>query len=441
MGNEASNMNHAPSGKVRRVRRVVKPIATTNAPMQQHSQPMQHPPQQFMQPMNQPMQHPHHRPTVMDPDIIQQRNMIDADSRSLIMGDRQPITADNYHDQQKQFNQRMRSEEEEFNHKQREEREKFKRRQSDARRQFDRELKKFKGEYDPYSILGVDKTIDLKRLKKIYKRLAKKHHPDRGGSSKNFELITKSYLFIEEEIQAKSSSKGHFDLKQGAEQYADSQAPVENVYIDKKNFNVKKFNQVFEKHRVSSDNDRGYGEMMSGGAREETPMIEDRRRKLFTDDFNIKVFNKVFENEVSSDDDEGETIVRGGRVIVYKEPEALVSGQLKFTELGEGRVEDFTGTTDNNKLQYTDYMQGYVKQNRLINPKKVEMRQSYKNVNDLKLQRSKIDHNLSEHDRALIERQKMLDEQYEKDRVKRLNKHDRVYEEHFNRMNQIFIKR
>jgi hypothetical protein len=86
-------------------------------------------------------------------------------------------------------------------------------------------------------------------------------------------------------------------------------------------------------------------------------------------------------------------------------------------------------------------MQGYVKQNRLINPKKVEMRQSYKNVNDLKLQRSKIDHNLSEHDRALIERQKLLDEQYEKDRVNRLNKHDRVYEEHFNRMNQIFIKR
>lgn len=431
MGNKPSSMINAPSGKIRRVRRVVKPVVNT----QPIKKIQQNEKQQFSQPIHRTQQ-----TEIISPDIIQQRNMIDADSRSLIFSDCQQITADNYHDQQKKFEQRMIKEKEEFIRKQKNDREKFNRRQSEARRQFDNELKQFKGKYDPYSILGVDNTIDLNELKKIYKRLAKKHHPDRGGSSKNFELITKSYLFIEKEIKSKISSKGYFDLKRGAEQYAENQAPVENVYIDKKNFNVKKFNQVFEQNRISSENDRGYGDMMSGGDREETPMIEDKRGKLFTDDFNIKVFNKVFEDEDQSDDEQ-ETIVRNGRVIVYKEPEALVSGQLKFTELGEGRVEDFTGTTDNNKLQYTDYMQGYIKQNRLINPNKVEMRKNYKSVDDLKIQRSKIDHTLSEHDKALIEKQKMLDEQYERDRINRLNKHDQIYQEHYNRMNKIFIKK
>ena len=35
---------------------------------------------------------------------------------------------------------------------------------------------------DPYSTLGVDRNASDKDIKTAFKNLAKKHHPDRGGS-------------------------------------------------------------------------------------------------------------------------------------------------------------------------------------------------------------------------------------------------------------------
>ena len=34
---------------------------------------------------------------------------------------------------------------------------------------------------DYYQILGVDRNADTKQVKKAYRRLASKHHPDKGG--------------------------------------------------------------------------------------------------------------------------------------------------------------------------------------------------------------------------------------------------------------------
>ena len=39
---------------------------------------------------------------------------------------------------------------------------------------------------DLYKILGVDKSIDDSALKKAYRKLAMKHHPDKGGDEKKF---------------------------------------------------------------------------------------------------------------------------------------------------------------------------------------------------------------------------------------------------------------
>ena len=37
---------------------------------------------------------------------------------------------------------------------------------------------------DYYEVLGVDKDSDVKQIKKAYKRLAMKHHPDRNADNK-----------------------------------------------------------------------------------------------------------------------------------------------------------------------------------------------------------------------------------------------------------------
>lgn len=44
-----------------------------------------------------------------------------------------------------------------------------------------------------YDILGVDKNADQQQIKQAYRRLASKHHPDRGGDEAEFKRIQEAY--------------------------------------------------------------------------------------------------------------------------------------------------------------------------------------------------------------------------------------------------------
>lgn len=46
---------------------------------------------------------------------------------------------------------------------------------------------------DPYSILGVNRNASKDEIKKAYKKLAMKHHPDKGGNEAKFKEITDAY--------------------------------------------------------------------------------------------------------------------------------------------------------------------------------------------------------------------------------------------------------
>ena len=59
---------------------------------------------------------------------------------------------------------------------------------------------------NPYEILGVTKNFTLDELKDKYKRVAKKVHPDRGGSQQLFNLVTLAYKKLVEEYEILSES-------------------------------------------------------------------------------------------------------------------------------------------------------------------------------------------------------------------------------------------
>lgn len=49
---------------------------------------------------------------------------------------------------------------------------------------------------DPYKTLNVDKTATQAEIKEAYKKLAQKHHPDRGGDKEKSQAINDAYAII-----------------------------------------------------------------------------------------------------------------------------------------------------------------------------------------------------------------------------------------------------
>lgn len=62
---------------------------------------------------------------------------------------------------------------------------------------------------DHYARLGVDKTADADAIKKAYKKLAMKHHPDRGGDTSVFQEISQAY-----DVLSDPQKKAQYDAEQ-----------------------------------------------------------------------------------------------------------------------------------------------------------------------------------------------------------------------------------
>ncbi len=54
-------------------------------------------------------------------------------------------------------------------------------------------MSQFDSKKDYYAVLGVDKDASQVDIDRSYKRLASKHHPDRGGSEERMKLLNEAY--------------------------------------------------------------------------------------------------------------------------------------------------------------------------------------------------------------------------------------------------------
>ena len=61
---------------------------------------------------------------------------------------------------------------------------------------------------DPYAVLGVTRDSDENTVKKAYKKLAMKHHPDKGGDPEQFKRIQAAYDRIIKGGQESDNSQG-----------------------------------------------------------------------------------------------------------------------------------------------------------------------------------------------------------------------------------------
>lgn len=82
---------------------------------------------------------------------------------------------------------------------------------------------------DYYSILGVPKTASQEEIKKAYRKLAMKHHPDRGGDSEMSARINEAYNVLGDPAkrQQYDNPQPQFDFNQGF-----GQSPFEDIFAE-----------------------------------------------------------------------------------------------------------------------------------------------------------------------------------------------------------------
>jgi curved DNA-binding protein len=70
---------------------------------------------------------------------------------------------------------------------------------------------------DPYSVLGVQRNASEAEVRKAFKRLAMKHHPDRGGDEEKFKQINEAYERITSPGKFRQQQDGGFgfDFRKG----------------------------------------------------------------------------------------------------------------------------------------------------------------------------------------------------------------------------------
>ena len=73
---------------------------------------------------------------------------------------------------------------------------------------------------NPYEILQIKQNYTFEELRKAYKKKALQHHPDRGGDTKFFDLVTKSYLYLVEEYRKQYQVQSFSSLKEGSKEAA-----------------------------------------------------------------------------------------------------------------------------------------------------------------------------------------------------------------------------
>lgn len=106
---------------------------------------------------------------------------------------------------------------------------------------------------DLYSTLGVDRSASSEEIKKAYRRLASKHHPDKGGDTATFQKIQAAYDTLSD-----SEKRSYYDTFGTTEppksNYGNRQQDLDDIFAqffgqfrdhgtDRRRYRSRKFNQ------------------------------------------------------------------------------------------------------------------------------------------------------------------------------------------------------
>ena len=267
------------------------------------------------------------------------------------------------------------------------------------------------------------KRIDIQDLKLKYKKFALDTHPDKNnGDSKNFNIINEAFKVLYEDYKLKQNDKQFNELKNNSQSYIEKQTKTnyQNTSVNSDNFNVNKFNTVYNDHRISNVNDDGYGDWSKDNEFDSEDIV--RNNSLTKGNF-----NNMFENNVKVSD----------AVVQYRNPKELfMNNENNCEELGVDKIDNYTGNTKS--INYTDYKEAHTT-SRLIDTN-ANSRESYNSINDIKAERSNIKEQTAE-EIMEIELEKSRTLEREEKRIFNVRNNDTTHFENYNKIHNIMLSR
>jgi curved DNA-binding protein CbpA len=211
-------------------------------------------------------------------------------------------------------------------------------------------------------ILGLEEEVALtpEGLKSAYKKAVVRAHPDKGGSEKEFEAVTRAYAYLGEilsRIHGGRKKEGKVEapttLSAGRGVEADAWKMVEPVQLNPSKLNLDAFNSMFEKTRIPDPEESGYGDWLKGG-----DDAGGSSAPKFGGKFNRDVFNQAFAEEQRT---KGGGTGRSNAIVAQ---ELSLASRMGFaTELGRTGRDDYTVAANERGVAYTDLKKAYTEYN------------------------------------------------------------------------------
>ena len=260
-------------------------------------------------------------------------------------------------------------------------------------------------------VLGIQEEVALteESLKKAYKRMALKAHPDKGGSEEYFEAVTRAYAYLSEILTfmqgGKRKTEGAVNaqaadhLRGTREQEAKQWEHAEPIRLNAKNLDMNAFNKLFEQTHMPDPDSDGYGDWLKGSD------ATSAAGPKFKGEFNRDVFNRMF------DDESKKSRNPSNQLVVHPGQMALTLNPTSGTDLVGERPDSYTAAT-NSRFQYTDLRGAYTTDS-TVSDKVANVVVGERNFDQYRASRERAPEALSHHEmqgiREFESRQKQMD--------------------------------
>ena len=284
-------------------------------------------------------------------------------------------------------------------------------------------------------ILELEEEVALtpEALKAAYKKAVIRAHPDKGGSEKEFEAVTRAYAYLGEilrRIHGGRAKEGKVEAPTALEgnrtNDANAWKMVDPVRLNPNKLDLNTFNTMFEQTRIPDPEETGYGDWLKGEGEAEAKANVGPK---FNGKFNREVFHKAFEEEHRGRPS------RGGAIIAK---EQTLAGRYA-TEIGRTGRDDYTVAANDTGLKYTDVKKAYTEYN-TFSQETAGIQIENRTLDKYSKERDKAPAPLADHEMAALQAAERANAQAEERRKLRLAQESVAEQDYFERMKRLVIR-